>query len=48
MGKASSGRAQVPSCPLFQRLKLTNTPKLAKEKAAQQVAQEFEALPDGE
>jgi hypothetical protein len=47
MGKGSSGRAQVPSWPLFQRLRLTDVHKLAREKAEPQVAQEFEALPDG-
>ena len=44
MGKASGGRAQVASWPLFQQLWLTSVHKLAKEKAAPQVAQEFEVL----
>ena len=39
-------RAQVPSWPLFRRLKLTDEHKLARQNAEQQVTQEFEALSD--
>ena len=38
-------RAQVPTWPLFRRLELTEEDKLARQKAEQRVAQEFEALP---
>ena len=48
MGKASSGARSSAKLALFQRLRLTNAHKLAKEKLAPQVAQEFEALADGE
>lgn len=39
-------RAQVPTWPLFRRLQLTDAHRLARIKAEQQVANEFEALSD--
>jgi hypothetical protein len=41
-----SMRDQVPSWPLFRRLKLTEDHAVARRKAEKQVAQEFEALSD--
>jgi hypothetical protein len=41
-----SMRDQVPSWPLFRRLKLTEDRRVAWRKAEKQVAQEFEALSD--